>query len=262
VRKLVTALILLGLSVVLMGAGVAASVPANGAGPQILTDSGLTLQLTSSMPGVTFSGNTLVCPITFITTVSGLDGAACSFTISSTGTIQPDSVVVTMTASGITTAQVAAHKFAIAPQPGQLVYLETTSQTLYTFTGTQLPVTVDPGVAWGANAGTPLDNGDMGSSIVVTYTVVAESAEGATASPVASGSQVVGGATASPVASGSQVVGGATGAPGQTATLPPTGSAGNSSSNNSTPLFPLAICFLLGGLGLIAAQYQRRSLRR
>jgi hypothetical protein len=207
------------------------------------------------MHGVTFSGNTLVCPPMLITTSSGENLAACEFTISSTGAVAPTSLAVTMTASGITPAQVAAHKFAIAPQPGQLAYLGTTSQTLYTFTGAQLPATVNPGVVWGANAGTDLDNSDLGSTIVVTYTVVAESAEGATGAPVATPTSV---ATKSPV----EFVGGATGAPGQTATLPPTGSAGNSSSNNSTPLFPLAICFLLAGLGLIAAQYQRRSVRR
>ena len=264
-RKLASPFILLGLSVVLMGAGVAASVPANGTGPQILTDSGLTLQLTSSMPGVTFSGNTLVCPATLVTTSSGENLAACEFTISSTGTIQPDSVVVTMTASGITTAQVVAHKFAIAPQPGPLVYPGTTSQTIYTFTAADLPVTVDPGVAWGANAGTPLDNSDMGSSIVVTYTVVAESNEGGTPTPTASGSQIVEGATATPVATKTpgEIVEGATGAPGQTTTPPPTASQGGSSgSNPSTPLLALLVCLLFAGLGLSAVECQRRSVRR
>jgi hypothetical protein len=252
-RKLATPFILLGLAVVLMGAGVAAMVPANGAGPRVFADSGMTLQLTSSMPGVTFSGNTLVCPVTLVTTSSGENLAACEFTISSTGSVAPSSLAVTMTVSGITPAQVAAHKFAIAPQPGQLAYLGTTSQTLYTFTGAQLPVTVNPGVVWGANAGTGLDNSDMDATIVVTYTVVAESAEGATGAPVAS---------ATPVASGSEAVEGATAVAGETSTLPPTASSSNSSSDNSTPLFPLLICFLFGAIGLIAAQYQRRSLRR
>ncbi|HEY1169353.1 MAG TPA: hypothetical protein VGE81_10320 [Candidatus Limnocylindrales bacterium] len=257
-RKLVTSLVLLGLSVVLMGAGVAASVPANGAGPQILTDSGLTLQLTPAMPGMTIiDSTTLECPVTFITTPSGLNLNACAFTISSTGTIQPGSLVVTMTASAITTAQVAAHKFAIEPNPGPLAYLETTSQTLYTVTGAQLPVTVDPGVAWGADAGTALDNSDMGSSIVVTYTVVAESLQGATASPTVAPT-----ATPVPTATAFESIGGATGAPVQTVTPPPTGSASDSSNNNSVPLFALLICFLLAGLGLLAVQSQRRSVRR
>ena len=147
---------MLALAVVLMGAGVAASGPADGAGSHVFTDSGLTLQLTSSMPGVTFSGNTLVCPPMLITTSSGENLAACEFTISSIGAVAPSTVVVTMTMAGITPAEVAADKFAIAPQPGPLVYPGTSSQTIYTFTGAQLPATVNPGVVWGANAGTAM----------------------------------------------------------------------------------------------------------
>jgi hypothetical protein len=238
---------MLGLAVALMGAGVAASAPRNGAGPHVFTDSGLTLQLTSSMPGVTFSGNTLVCPPILITTSSGENLAACEFTIFSTGAVAPSSLAVTMTVSGISPAEAAGDKFAIAPGPGPLVHFQTTSQTLYTLTGADLPVTVNPGVVWGANAGTALDNSDLGATIVVTYTVVAESLQGATGSPVASGSEIVEAATATPA---------------RTSTPPPTGSAGGSPIGGSTPLFALLICFLLGGIGLIAAQYQRRSLRR
>src|SRR5665811_806922 len=157
----------------------------DGTGPHISTDSAMTLQLTSTTPGVTFNGTALVCPPMLITSSSGENLAACEFTISSTGAVAPSSLVVTMTASGITPAQAAAHKFAIAPQPGPLVYPGTSSQTLYTFTGAQLPATVNPGVVWGANAGTDLDNSDMGATIVVTYTVVAQSLEGATGAPVA-----------------------------------------------------------------------------
>ena len=160
-----------------------------------------------------------------------------------------------MSATGVTAAHASAHKFAIAPQPGPLAYLGTTSQTLYTFTGAQLPATVNPGVVWGTNAGTDLDNSDMGTTIVVTYTVVAESLEGATGSPVASPTSV---ATKTPV----EFVGGATGSPGQTTTPPPTASPGGSSgSNPSTPLLALLVCFLLAGLGLSAVEYQRRSIR-
>jgi hypothetical protein len=238
---------MLGLAVALMGAGVAASAPRNGAGPHIFTDSGLTLQLTSSMPGVTFSGNTLVCPPILITTSSGENLAACEFTIFSTGVVAPSSLAVTMTVSGISPAAAAADKFAIAPGPGPLVHFQTSSQTLYTLTGADLPVTVNPGVVWGANAGGELDNSDLGATIVVTYTVVAQALEGATGAPVASGSESVEGETATPA---------------RTSTPPPTGSAGGSPIGGSTPLFALLICFLLGGIGLIAAQYQRRSLRR
>jgi hypothetical protein len=178
---------------------------------------------------------------------SGENLAACEFTISSTGAVAPGSIAVSLSVSGLTPAELAADKFAIAPGSGPLVHPGTTPQTIYTFTGADLPVTVSPGVVWGTNAGTALDNSDMGASIGVTYTVVAESLEGVTASPVASGSQVVEGATA--------VAGG-------TSTPPPTASSGNSSSGGSTPLFPLAMCFLFGAIGLTAAQAQRRSVRR
>jgi len=189
------------------------------------------------------------------------DQEACAFTISSVGTVSPDSIAVTMTASGITPAQAAAHKFAIAPQPGPLAYLGTTSQTIYTFTGAQLPATVNPGVVWGTNAGTDLDNSDMGTTIVVTYTVVAESLEGATGAPVASATPVPT-VTPVPTKTPGEIVEGATGAPGQTTTPPPTASPGGSSgSNPSTPLLTLLVCFLLAGLGLSAVLYQRRSIR-
>ncbi|HEX7497809.1 MAG TPA: hypothetical protein VF344_05020, partial [Candidatus Limnocylindrales bacterium] len=158
------------------------------------------------------------------------------------------SLAVTMTVSGITPAQAAAHKFAIDPQPGALVYFHTSSQTVYSFTGAQLPATVHPGLAWGANAGGALDNSDLGATIVVTYTVVAESLEGATGSPAT---------TPTPVES----VEAATGAPGQTSTPPPTVAASGQSGHDSSPLFALLICFLLAVIGLIAAEYQRRSVR-
>ena len=295
-RKLATPLVMLALAVVLMGAGVAASGPADGAGSHVFSDSGLTLQLTSSMPGVTFSGNTLVCPPTLITTSSGENLAACEFTISSIGAVAPSTVAVTMTMAGITPAEATADKFAIAPQPGPLAYFGTTSQTIYTVTGAELPVTVSPGVVWGANAGTALDNSDLSATIVVTYTVVAESLEGPTASPTPTPTstptstptvtptstpfQSFAGATATPIATQTpfesfegatatpiatqtpfESFEGATATPRQTATPPATGSASISSSGGSTPLFALLICILFGGIGLAAARFQRRSVR-
>jgi hypothetical protein len=50
---------------------------------------------------------------------------------------------------------------------------------------------------------------------------------------------------------------------GETATPPPTGTTTpGSSSGNSTPLFALLICVIFGGIGLAAAQLQRRTIRR
>jgi hypothetical protein len=247
VRKLAAPLVISSLAVVLMGAEVAASASQDVSGPHIFTAAGLILKLTSSMPGVTFSGNSLVCPPLEIRTSSGENLAACDFTISSTGAVAPASLTVAMTVSGIGHAEAAAHKFAIAPQPGLRVYFQTTPQTIYTLTGADLPVTLHPGVVWGANAGTALDNSDLNATIVVTYTVAGESLQGATASPVASGSEVVEGATATP---------------GGTSTPPPTASASVASSGPSAPTLALVICCLLGGLALIAAEAQRRRVRR
>ena len=250
-RKLATSLVLLGLAVVLMGAGVGVGARPDGAAPHVFTDGPMTLQLSSTMAGVTFSGNTLVCPPMLITTSSGENLAACEFTISSTGAVAPSSLAVTMTASGITPAQAAAHKFAIAPQPGPLAYPGTSSQTIYTFTGAQLPATVNPGVVWGANAGGELGNSDLGATIVVTYTVVAQSFEGVTATP-----------TVAPTKTPFQSLLGATGTPGNAVTPPPTASASNSSSGGSTPLFALLICLILAGFALAATEFRRRSVRR
>jgi hypothetical protein len=240
---------MLGLALVLMGAEVAAVAAADGARPGAITQGQMTLQLTSTMPGATFNGDTLVCPPMLITVSSGDNPAGCEFTISSIGTVPPSSLTVTMAVSGMSPAQANADEFAIVPRPGTLVHFQTASQTIYSFTGADLPVTINPGLAWGVNAGgVALDNSDLGASFVVTYTVVAVAVEGVTATPVASGSEVVEGAT---------------GVPGGTSTPPPTASSSDSSGGNgSTPLFALVMSFLLGALGLGAVAYQRRSVRR
>jgi hypothetical protein len=88
-----------------------------------------------------------------------------------------------MSATGVTAAQAAAHKFAIIPKPGTLDYIGLGDKTIYTSTGAGLPVTLVLGVAWGLDAGADLDNSDPGATIVVTYTVVAQSVAGQTATP-------------------------------------------------------------------------------
>ncbi len=228
-----------------MGAGFAVS--SGGTSARIFTDSGMTLQLSSTMPGVTFDGNTLVCPPLLITTSSGERPGACEFTISSIGSVAPTSVAVNVSVSGVTPSEIAASKFAISTHERTLVPFRGTSQTLYTFAGPQLPATVNPGIVWGGMAGTPLDNGDLGATIVVSYTVVAESLEGETASPVAS-----------PTVTPGENVGGETAAPARTATPPPTGSAIDHGRDGSTPGFALIICLFMCAMGLIAVWWQRR----
>jgi hypothetical protein len=251
VRKLPTPLVLLSLSVALLAAGIGFGAPAAGAAPHIVTSGPMTLQLSSTMAGVTFSGNTLVCPPMSILSSSGANQAACEFSIESTGSVLPDSVVVSVSVSGITAAEASARKFALDPHTGSLVYFQTSTQALYSFTGAQLPATVDPGVVWGANAGGELDNGDLGATIVVTYTVMAQSLEGVTATP-----------TLAPSKTPFQSLLGAVGTPGNAVTPPPTSSAQGSSSGGSSPLFALLICFLVAGAGLAAVRFQRRQQRR
>jgi hypothetical protein len=55
---------------------------------------------------------------------------------------------------------------------------------------------------------------------------------------------------------------GETATPAQSMTPPPTSTGGGDSGNSSTPLFALMICLAFGGLGIAAAQAQRRIVRR
>jgi hypothetical protein len=190
-----------------------------------------------------------------ITTSSGVNQNPCEFKIESIGAIQPSSVAVSMTVSGITKAEASAEKFAIDRHQGPLVHFQTTSQTIYMFAGSQLPATVDPDLLWGANAGRPLDNSDLGATIVVTYTVVAQSLEGVTATPTVA-------PTVAPTATPFQSLRGATGAPGQMATPPPTAAASGPLSSGFIPLFALLICFLFAVIALAVARFQRRNVHR
>jgi hypothetical protein len=62
--------------------------------------------------------------------------------------------------------------------------------------------------------------------------------------------------------SGTMTVEGATGTPVRVATPPVTSTDGSSPSGDSMPLFALLICLSFGGLGLLAVQAQRQSIRK
>jgi hypothetical protein len=53
-----------------------------------------------------------------------------------------------------------------------------------------------------------------------------------------------------------------TAAPSHAVTPPPTNGDAGSSDGNPAPLLALVICFAFGGLGLLAIEIQRRSIRR
>jgi hypothetical protein len=83
-----------------------------------------------------------------------------------------------------------------------------------------------------------------------------------TPSPTPTPVQSVGGATATPArtTTPSQAVEGVTSAP--TATTPATSTGGAPGGGSGSPLFALLISLVFGGLGLLAVQAQRRSVRR
>jgi hypothetical protein len=59
-----------------------------------------------------------------------------------------------------------------------------------------------------------------------------------------------------------QRIEGETATPTHAVTPPPTTTGGGPSGDSPAPFFALMICFAFGGLGLLAVQRQRRSIRR
>ncbi len=122
----------------------------------------------------TNNGRTLTCPAIHIVTASGL-ADTCTFKIVSAGDILPSQVTVTMSAS---TSGADLSKFGIAPTGllgSALFYtLKTTGQTVGHVFGPGLPATVAVPVSWGEYASDfALDNADMGQSVTISYTIVA-----------------------------------------------------------------------------------------
>jgi hypothetical protein len=105
-----------------------------------------------------------------------------------------------------------------------------------------------------------------GSTAAGTYTVTGTT----TFSPIADArpATVVGGVTGTAtlhviaIGTATEVVEGATSTPVTHVTLPPTSSDGNPAGNDSLPLLVLLISLAFGGLGLMAVQAQRRTIRR
>ena len=88
-----------------------------------------------------------------------------------------------------------------------------------------------------------------------------ESFEGQTATPTVAPTP---GETATPVVTSTpfESIGGETATPAKSATPPPTSTGSGSSGNSSTPLMVMLICLAFGGLGLVAVEAQRRTIRR
>jgi predicted ribosomally synthesized peptide with SipW-like signal peptide len=180
IRKWALAIALGAIGLSAIGAGVAATFTDQATASQTITVGALDIQLSSTTPGATVSpdGDTLTCPPLAINTASGLDPIGCTITVTSVGTITPAQVNVTMTAA---TDGAALSRFGITPtgfptgvghtEPGFFT-LSTSPQQIGHFFMTELPGTFSVPVSWGEYAGpAALDNGDMGKTVVVTYTV-------------------------------------------------------------------------------------------
>ncbi len=121
-------------------------------------------------------------------------------------------------------------------------------------------------------SGSSCTSAACGSTVVGDYTVTGTDGElsdtailhvvaaPATATPTATGSQIVAGATATPTASatGSQDLLGATSVP--NATPPATSTPSGNTGGSGTPLFALFICLAFGALAVVMAEKQRRTV--
>ena len=158
--------------------GSGASFSATSSVSQTFNVGSMTLTLTPVSPGETVNADgSITCAPVLIKTSMGSD-TTCSFSIASAGTIPAGSLKVNVSETGLSGSQLSNHKFSVNQNGtfgGSSVYVTTTTQQLYSFTAAQLPVTVNPQTWWGFPSApqTNLDNTDFGSSLVITYAIVA-----------------------------------------------------------------------------------------
>jgi hypothetical protein len=187
-RKVAGLLVAFGLTVGLIGAGVGATFTASATGNQTINVGTFKITLDSSTPGATVSpdGLTLTCPnIPVLNSAGpGYDGTPivpCNIQIKSTGTIKPAGVTLTMVAGVAAGSPNLSHFGINVTGPGTtggFFYLKSTPQTIANAIPLSFPLSYNTQVDWGQDVmfgpgDNGLDNGDLGASIVVTYTVTA-----------------------------------------------------------------------------------------
>jgi len=165
--------------------GSGATFTATAAATQTLTVGNMTLQLSSSTVGSYFDGSTLVCPSFTVVTASGpgttgQPGPQCNLKIESTGSIVPAEVDVKMSAA---TNGTHLSRYGLFPTgfpttaghtEGAFFFLATGSQQIGHFFGFELPGTINLPLDWGESVGAlALDNADMGTTVVVSYSIEA-----------------------------------------------------------------------------------------
>ena len=180
---------------------------------------------------------------------------AATYTVTGTYLGKTDTATLIVTAGGL-------DHFVISPSPKTIVVDTTQTYTAEAFdaNGNSLgdvtastTFTID-----GTGSSCAVDK--CGSSVVGDYTVTGTYQGEWTSTAVLHVTAVP--PTAAPSATPVEQVGGATATPARVATPPVTSSNGSSPSNDSPPLMLLLIALAFSGLGMLAVQTQRGTIRR
>jgi predicted ribosomally synthesized peptide with SipW-like signal peptide len=177
-RKIAAFLAVAGLSLSMIGAGVGANFTDQVTGSQKITVGVLDIQLVAGA-GATVSadGNTVTCVDAVEDNSAGnWSGVGnCSFTVKSVGSIPPANVTMAMS---VATDGATLSKFEVAITGPAVLHpsftLTAGPTPVVNFMGA-LPATYSTALLWGEEVGTGADLGniDMGKTIVITYTIVA-----------------------------------------------------------------------------------------
>jgi hypothetical protein len=159
------------------------------------------------------------------------------------------------------------NKVTCPTDPTSLAHGESTTCTAtYTVTGADVSAgsVVNKAIAHARIGERSIDSDEQTLTVSISPL---ESFGGATAAPtVAATAAPTVAATAAPTVAATatpiEKVGGVVATPVRAVTLPPTSSNGSSPSNDSLPLLVILIALAFGGLGLLAAQAQRSTIRR
>ncbi len=178
-RKVATLLVALGLTIGLIGAGVSAQFTDSASATQQINLGDFGIVLDSSTPGATVSdaGKTLTCPLLMPTSSAPAWGTVgCHVIIKNDGTFVPTSVKLYAQVTVYGTAN-PAHFMAQFNEGagswspnmyGDTPMLNTfTSRTLVSTT-TVVPADMETNLGW-----LELDNGDLNSVVVITYSIEA-----------------------------------------------------------------------------------------
>jgi hypothetical protein len=175
IRKIATWLAAAGLALMLVGAGLAATFTDHAGASQTITVGTMDVSLNSDTPGAVVSdgGNTLTCPAILVTdSEPAWDIVGCHIQITSSGSISPDRVDLSV---GVWTNGADLSKFMAQFNEGAgswAPHLYGDTPMLSTLTGSVISSTsVVPADVYTYLGWLELGNGEMGKTVVVTYSI-------------------------------------------------------------------------------------------